>query len=95
MDTLAEGDALSERVVEGLKGTNIKATLDVIVRPESSTALECIRARSKKSDLVFLGLARIEQGAEAEAAERLQTLVEDLPSVILVRNSSPFRGRLV
>ena len=95
VDTLAEGDALSERVVEGLKGTNIKATLDVIVRPEGSTPLDCIRARSKQADLVFLGLARVAQGAEAEAAERLQSLVEDLPSVILVRNSSPFRGRLV
>ena len=65
------------------------------MRPDDHSPLDCISERSRQADLVFLGLARAEPGTEEDIAARLITLVEGMPSVILVRNSGPFRGRLV
>lgn len=95
VDSNQEGRDLRRRVEEGLGESNIDTQVEVVVRPPDQTPVDCIRERSASADLVFLGLPRAEPGAEEDAARRLSRLVEDMPSVILVRNSSPFRGRLV
>ncbi|MCP4806792.1 MAG: Na-K-Cl cotransporter [Proteobacteria bacterium] len=95
VDSNEEGRALRKRVEEGLGESNIETQVEVLVRPADQTPLGCIRERSASASLVFLGLPRAESGNEEDAAKRLMTLVEGMPSVILVRNSSPFRGRLV
>ena len=46
------------------------------------------------ADLVFLGMA-IVAGAEEAYAGSLITLLDGLPTTILVRNASRFHGRLV
>lgn len=90
-----EGKSLRKRVEHNLTGSNIQTRLEVVVRTpgESTTAL--IKRRSAGADLVFLGMPVAEPGQEEATAERLHDLVQDMPSVILVRNSGPFRGRLV
>jgi hypothetical protein len=54
-----------------------------------------IRKASLNADMLFLGMAVPEPGQEREYAEQLMTLLEGLPTAILVRNSSRFQGRLV
>lgn len=95
VESVEEGEELSKRVAAGLVGSNIVAEIEMVVRPEGQGTVDCIRERSNKADLVFLGLARAEPGDEEAVAKRLVALVEGMPSVILVRNSGPFRGRLV
>ena len=95
VESAAEGEALRRRVGEGLSGTNIEAHIEVIVRPEEQATRDCIWRRSARADLVFLGLPLAEPGTEEQLAEQLVTFVEGMPSVIFVRNSGPFRGRLV
>ena len=95
VDDNAEARQLRRRVEDGLGEANIDTRIDVVVRPDGQSPQECIRERSASADLVFLGLPRVDSGDEEAVARRLVELVEGMPSVILVRNSSPFRGRLV
>jgi amino acid transporter len=90
-----EGSELRQRMREGLAESNIPVGLELLVRPVEKSPLDCIHERSARADLVFLGLPRLEPGMEAAGAERLAELVNGIPQVILVRNSGPFRGRLV
>jgi len=78
-----------------LPEVRIDAEPRVIVLPEGRTVGEVIRAESAESDVVFLGLAMPEEGAEQTYAERLAQLSEGLGTVFFVRNSSPFGGELV
>jgi hypothetical protein len=78
-----------------LTGSNIATSLECIQRVEGQSTVELIQERSAHADLVFLGMPLAQPGQEEAVAERLLTLVDGMPSVILVRNSGPFRGRLV
>ena len=91
----AEAAGLNERVSSSLTGSNIATSLECIQRVEGQSTIELIQERSAHADLVFLGMPLAEPGQEEAVAERLLTLVDGMPSVILVRNSGPFRGRLV
>jgi hypothetical protein len=79
----------------GLTDSNIATDLEIIVLPEGASAREVLQKRSARADLVFLGLPLVSEGQDAAAAEGLDALVQGMPSTILVRNSGPFRGRLV
>ncbi len=80
--------SLSERV-------RIPMKLEPIVRQSNDSAYDVIVENSAGADLVVLGLANYDKAEEADAAERLAGLVTRLPSTLLVRNSGPFRGRLM
>lgn len=69
--------------------------LDVILKPEDCTHIDLIRRSSVNADMLFMGMAVPEPGHEKAYAENIMTLLEGLPTTILVRNSSRFQGRLV
>ncbi len=80
---------------EMISAARIGATYEVIRKPEGQTIQEIIHDRSKDADVVFLGLKAIEP-AEAEAqVDRLLRQMSGLQTVLLVRNSGPFRGQLL
>jgi hypothetical protein len=76
-------------------GTRIGARVEVVLQLEGQTVQETIHAHSKSASLVFLGLGFPEEGEEEAFGQRLKELVEPLPRVVLVRNSGPFRGKLI
>jgi solute carrier family 12 (potassium/chloride transporter), member 4/6 len=92
-----EAQAVRHRdvVLDSLNESRISVEIESVVRPDDKTVHEVIRERSQQADLVFMGLARVPAGDERVAAERLIAQVAGLPSTILVRNGSPFKGRLV
>lgn len=73
----------------------IAVDAEAVVCGVETTIAEVIRESSKDAHLVLLGMSTAEPGAETQAAERLHSLVEGLPDTLLVRNSGPFRGRLL
>ena len=42
-----------------------------------------------------MGLGLPDAGSEQGYAEQIMSMIEDLPTVILVRNASRFQGRLI
>jgi len=78
-----------------IRSVRINASRDVIVKPEDKTVAEVMHEMSAAADVVFLGLPAPEAGEEDQAAERLQEMVEKLPTAVLVRNSGPLRGKLL
>ncbi len=69
--------------------------LDVCVRPEGSSRIGVLQDLSRSADLVFVGLGLPDAGSEQGYAEQIMSMIEDLPTVILVRNASRFQGRLI
>ena len=78
-----------------LQRSRIKAEATVFRRPETGTIQDLIQDQSSDADLVFLGLQEAKRGDEEAYAERLASLVGDLPTVILVRAAGPFAGQLL
>ena len=78
-----------------LKDIRIEADCDVFIKPEDESIGDLIQSRSGSADAVFLGLAVPEAGAEADYAERLESLAGDLPVVFFVKNSCLFVGKLL
>jgi len=78
-----------------LRDSRIRAGTEVSLRSEGIDVPSIIQKVSREADIVFLGLSDPESGQETSYAQRLETLVGDLPTVILVRNASPFAGRLL
>ncbi len=66
-----------------------------VIRRGDEDVLQLIVEQSRSADLVFLGLAVPARGEEPGYAERMLTLVDQLPSAVLVKNASRFNGRLV
>lgn len=89
----------SEQTEQGLRELiqrcRIKAEPKVIQRAEGETVECIIQAESRDADVVFLGLQSAAAGEERAYFERLQGLVGDLPTVILVRAAGDFAGRLL
>ena len=73
----------------------IDADYEIHLKVKDMSVREMIQAESADADVVFLGLAPTAPGDEAEAAERLEQLVGDLPSVFFVHNASLFTGDLL
>lgn len=93
--TVAEADERRSEFSELLPDIRIDAEVEVIVHDDDTSVADVIRTGSAGADLVFLGMAVPEEGAEPAYAESIVTLVEGLPEVLLVHNAGPFRGRLV
>lgn len=90
-----DAEPFRRRVGTLLADSNIDTAVEALVRPPERSVNEVMFERSRTASLVFLGLPIVPPGQEEAAAASLVALVEGLPSAILVRNSSPFRGRLV
>ena len=73
----------------------IDAGVHVVVHEGSENVGDVIARHSQDASLVFMGMAAPASGEEVAMARRMQALAEDLPSTVFVRNSGPFRGRLV
>ena len=80
---------------ELIRRCRIKAQPKVIQRATGETVQSIIQAESRDADLVFLGLQSAAAGEEEAYYERLQGLVGDLPTVILVRAAGDFAGHLL
>lgn len=80
---------------ELLQRSRIAATPEVIRRPEGVTVQEIIHQRSADADVVFMGLQEPAPGEEEAYAQRLATMVEGLPTVLLVRSAGDFAGQLI
>jgi amino acid transporter len=77
------------------EGTRIGAKVEVVLQQKGESVLDTIHGNSQKASLVFLGLGLPEAGKEAEFGARLKEMVDGLDRVVLVRNSGPFRGKLI
>jgi solute carrier family 12 (potassium/chloride transporter), member 4/6 len=80
---------------EMISAARIGATYEVIRKPEGQTIQEIIHDRSKDADVVFLGLKAIEPDEAEAQVDRLLKQMSALQTVLLVRNSGPFRGQLL
>jgi hypothetical protein len=78
-----------------IKAARIGAGFEVIRKPEGETIQEIIHRRSEHADVVFLGLKAIDPDEADDYVERLLSLMSGLRTVLLVRNSGPFRGQLL
>jgi hypothetical protein len=78
-----------------LDESRISASVEVLEQDPTVSVVDTIHIRSRGAALVFVGLARVEEGQEEAYAESILQLVGELPHVILVRNGDPHRGRLV
>lgn len=85
----------TESLKEMLHDSRIRAKTEVSLRSEGSDVASIIQKVSREADVVFLGLSDPPPGDEAEYARRLENLIGDLPTVILVRNGSEFAGKLL
>jgi len=83
--------ALEELIAE----VRIPAEPGVVSREPGASIAKVIQARSVDADVVFLGLNVPAADEVAQYAERILELIEPLPTVFLVRNSTLFRGELV
>jgi solute carrier family 12 (potassium/chloride transporter), member 4/6 len=92
IEELEERERALQRICNS---TRIQATPRVVVRKEDESVPEVIRRHSAGAGLVFLGLSIPVEGEEIQFGRRLSRLVSGLPSVVLVRNSGPFRGELI
>jgi hypothetical protein len=86
----------NERLLEEtIRTARIAATTEVMLKPPDQTIQEVMCERSRNADVVFLGLRSVGPGSEADYARRIDGLLCDLPTVLLVRSAGEFRGRLL
>ncbi|MDX1643961.1 MAG: hypothetical protein R3244_06330, partial [Thermoanaerobaculia bacterium] len=78
-----------------LERARIEAETKVFRRPEEETIQQIIHRESSDADVVFMGLREPAPGTEAELVHRMEDLIGDLPTVILVRAAGPFAGQLI
>lgn len=78
-----------------LSVARIKATTNTILKPKGATVPEVIREVSRDAGVVLLGLRNNEPGEEPEYAAGMEMLIDDLPTVLFVRNAGIFRGELL
>lgn len=87
--------ATRESLTRMITEIRIKAQSKVFFLESGQSMLELIKRESKSAAVVFMGLAEPKAGEEESYAERMYNLVKALPTVILVKNSSYFAGKLV
>ena len=75
--------------------TRISASVEVVVKQDNESIATIIRRESQSCGLVMMGLGAPDLDEEEAFGEHLQKLAEDLPNLIFVRNSGPFRGALL
>ena len=97
--SVASTESMREEVLNNLARmiheVRISAERKVIMKTDDRPIFKLIQEESREADIVFLGLALPEEGEEEAYAERIDALIEGIPRVVLVKNSSPFSGELV
>jgi hypothetical protein len=78
-----------------LPRTRMDVEVRVMVKEAEETVAEVIQRESADAEVVLMGLATPPRGEEAEYAERMESLVGDLPLVFFVKNASLFIGELI
>jgi hypothetical protein len=92
----AEAQAeMKARLVHLITEARIEARTDVIVAPSGSSVVELMHKASRDADVVFLGLRVPEPEEDLAYAESLMETARGFRSAIFVRNSGPFRGKLL
>jgi amino acid transporter len=81
-----------ERLTGLLLRSRINAEPTAIDNSEGRPIRDIIHEQSRNSDIVFMGLREPNPGGEAEYAARLEGLMGELPTVVLVRAAGPFAG---
>jgi len=84
-----------DRLRNLLQHSRIQAEPTVIDNADEREIRDIIAERSSDADIVFMGLREAPSGEEASYAARLEELVGDLPTVVLVRAAGPFAGLLL
>ncbi len=84
-----------KRLADLIAEARINAEAALITKPPEKSIAEIMHETSSNADLVFLGLMLPERGQEDSYAERLDEFVSGFKNVILVRNASPFAGKLI
>lgn len=74
-----------------LDNMRIKAEIRIINNDKSLPVNQVIKNESASADLIFLGLADVQEGREMEFIERADYLYKDLGTIALVKASSFFR----
>ena len=90
-----EREAMSSKLEELVTEVRIDAETDVILKQPGQSVMEVMHKASGGADVVFIGLAIPEPGAELEYARRLFEIADGFPATILVRNNEPFAGTLI
>ncbi len=97
--TIASNEMTSQKTEASLDELitrcRIKASAKVLTRRPEETIHQIIQTESEEADLVLLGLQSVAEGEEPAYLERLQSLIGNLPTVILVRAGGQFAGQLL
>ena len=89
---MTRNEALLNDVV---RNSRISATAEVMLKQSDRSVHEVMCEHSASADVVLLGLRSVVPGGEGEYAGRIEKLLCDLPTVMLVRSAGAFRGRLL
>jgi amino acid transporter len=90
-----ERETLESSLSNLISETRIDAETRIIVKPPEQEIHEIIRVNSLNADIIFVGLKIPEPGSETDYAERLNTISNELSTVIFVRNAGEFAGSLI
>ncbi len=74
-----------------LDNMRIKADINIINNDKQLPINQVIKTESQHADLIFLGLADVQEGREIEFIERADFLYKDLGTIALVKASSFFK----
>jgi hypothetical protein len=80
---------------EMLEENRIDARIVITPWDPDANVQALIQKQSRDADLVFLGLREPREGDIDAYSRRLDQLIGDLPTVVLVRNAGIFAGRLL
>jgi len=78
-----------------LEEIRINGSVEVFAKVPELSIPQMITKHSQDAAIVFLGLSVPEPDEEMALAEQLIDLTDGLPGCVLVRNSGPYRGKLV
>ena len=95
VDTEEELEARRDEFLQMIEEIRIGASVEVIQKMPDESVTACIINNSQAATMSFIGLSVPEPGEEEAFAERLTTLTDGISSTIMVRNSGPYRGRLL
>ncbi|MBN1295334.1 amino acid permease [bacterium] len=93
--TSEEQQFVTEQFDRMIPELRIDCRRSVLLVEETTSVQEIILKESKQTEVVFLGLAVPEPGHEEEYAERMESLIQGLGTVVFVKNSSMFIGDLI
>jgi len=97
--SIAENEEERANIKQSLENmvhkVRIKALTRVLMPEKNQNIQQLITRESNLAEVVFMGLAEPKPGKELIHARKITKMVKNLPTVILVKNSSYFAGKLV